>query len=277
MPSLSPVTLSQDWSLIYDATASGDFVGGLNLIGGGYAVIRIATSIPSASASGWQVVGSTALELSQANGDKLYGRTFNGTSVVQLDTGQFPDSFPPGVFTGLRAITVQPYTEANVKNGVQYYLRAAYPLLAQIPTGQSRRIWFKTGAKKVLAKTREFSYIAEEIKLELFVGPTGVAGGTNLTIANYNGISPVATTVQAKKDVTVTTNGTPIDSSDAEHYFGSNSAPQRVASSIPTGRERVLPANTEFLVLITNTGSGDARVQYFLDWYEGDTDLPRAE
>jgi hypothetical protein len=129
----------------------------------------------------------------------------------------------------------------------------------------------------VLAKTREFSYISEEIKLELFSAPTEVAGGTTINVINYNGISPVATTVQAKKDVTVTGNGVPIDSADPEYYYGSNSAPQRVASSIPTGRERVLPPNTEFLVLITNTGTGDARVQYFLDWYEGDTDLPRAE
>lgn len=31
MPSLSPVTLGQSWQLIYDATVSGDFVGGLDL------------------------------------------------------------------------------------------------------------------------------------------------------------------------------------------------------------------------------------------------------
>jgi hypothetical protein len=37
---------------------------------------------------------------------------------------------------------------------------------------------------------------------------------------------------------------------------------------------RILPANTEFAVVITNTGAGNARVQYFLDFYEGEPDLP---
>jgi len=35
-----------------------------------------------------------------------------------------------------------------------------------------------------------------------------------------------------------------------------------------------LPANAEFIVAITNTGSGAARAQYFLDYYQGGTDLP---
>jgi hypothetical protein len=182
---------------------------------------------------------------------------------------------PDGAFSGLRALTVQPYTEANVKNGLQYNVRAVWPIADQIAAGTSRKVWFKTNAKPVIVKLREFQYIAEELRIELFAGPTGVSGGTDLVVHNYNGVSPVATTVQAKKNVTITSNGTPFDHGDPEYFFGGAVDPQRQAtSSIPAGRERILPANAEFAVVVSNTGASSARVQYFLDFYEGGTDLP---
>lgn len=183
-------------------------------------------------------------------------------------------SDPAGLYTGLAAVTVQPYTEANVKNGLQYNLRAAWPLLDPIAAGTTRKIWFKTNAKPVIVKLREVQYLAEELILRLFQSPTGVTLGTDLTIHNYNGVNPVATTVNAKKNVTTVTDGTQFDGSDPEYFFGSSNDPQRQSSAIPQGRERILPANTEFLVTIQNSGTGNARVQYFLDFYEGGTDLP---
>ena len=189
-------------------------------------------------------------------------------------TGDMVQIAPPDLYRGFRAITTQPYTEANVKNGVQYSLRAAWPLLDTIATGASRLIWFKTGAKPVLVKLRDLQYLAEELSIQLYTGPTEVTGGTVLGISNYNGVAPVATTVQAKKNVTVTARGTEFGGSDPEYLFGAAGNPQRAPASIPQGRERVLPANTEFIVAITNTGTSAARVQYYLDWYEGATDLP---
>lgn len=181
---------------------------------------------------------------------------------------------PSGLYAGLSAITTQPYTEANVKNGLQYNIRSAWPLTDPIATGTSRKIWFKTTTKPVIIKLRELQYLAEELKIELFRAPTGVSGGTDLTVHNYNAVSAVPTTVQAKKNVTITGNGTPFDAGDPEYFFGGANDPQRQIATILQGRERILPANTEFAVVITNTGGGSARVQYFLDFYEGGTDLP---
>lgn len=182
--------------------------------------------------------------------------------------------FPAGAFVGLRALTTQPCTEANVKNGVQFYARANYPLASPIPAGQTRKLFFQTGAKQVLVKLRDFAYVAEELRLNLYRTPTGVSGGTPLVVHNYNGVNPVATTVSATKSVTTVTDGVEFDGGDPEYFFGANAVAQRVSNSIPLGRERVLPPNTSFLVAITNTGTGDARCQYFLDWYEGGSDLP---
>lgn len=181
---------------------------------------------------------------------------------------------PDGAFSGLRAIIAQGYAEANVKNGLQYNLRATWPLTDTIAAGTTRKIWFKTNAKPVIVKLREVQFIAEELVLRLFRGPTTVTLGTDLTIHGYNAVSQVATTVQAKKNVTTVSDGTEFDAADPEVFFGASNAPQRGVSTALQGRERILPANTEFIVSITNSGTGVARVQYFLDWYEGGTDLP---
>ena len=181
---------------------------------------------------------------------------------------------PSGAFSGNRAITVQPYTEANVKAGLQFYLRAVWGLTDVIAAGTTRKISVITGAKPVLIKLREFSYIAEEITLRLFSGASGVTGGTALTINNYNAVAPVAATVSARKNVTTVSDGVLFDGGDSDIFLGAASAPQRGAASLPDGRERVLPPNTSYIVAITNSGGGNARCRYFLDWYEGGTDLP---
>lgn len=211
--------------------------------------------------------GRLRVSLAGTNAATAYVRVWRGDDARS--------GIPAGAFTGLRAMTVQFYPEANVKNGLQYNLRAVWPLADVIATGTSRKIWFKTNAKPVIVKIRDFQYVAEELKLELFSGPTGVSGGTDLLIHNYNGVNPVATTVQAKKNVTITGNGTQFDGADPEYFFGSANDPQRQsATAFPIGRERILPANTEFAVVISNTGTGSARVQYYLDFFEGGTDLP---
>jgi hypothetical protein len=184
------------------------------------------------------------------------------------------EALPAGIASGNAAMIVQPYTEANVKNGLQFYVRANWPLTDTIAAAETVKMHFRTGAKPVIVKLRDFSYVAEELTIRLFVDPTGVTGGTPLTIHNYNAVSGVATTCVATKNVTTTADGAEIDGADPEVVFGSANAPQRSAAAIPVGRERILPPLTSFIVSITNTGSGQARAQYFLDWFEGRPDLP---
>ena len=270
-----PMSLDYDSGL---ATIQYYDAGGVEITPTGVATISVSPTLtgenfktvyPSALGQ-WSFDGPAArlrVSLAGTNAVTAYVRVWRGDDSRS--------GIPPGAFTGLRAMTVQFYPEANVKNGLQFNLRAVWPLLDQIATGTARKIWFKTNAKPVIVKLREFQYIAEEIKLELFQAPTGVSGGTDLLIHNYNGVNPVATTVQAKKNVTITNNGTQFDHNDAEYFFGSANDPQRQsATAFPTGRERILPANTEFAIVITNTGTGNARVQYYLDFFEGGTDLP---
>lgn len=182
-------------------------------------------------------------------------------------------AFPVHAADGLAAIITQGYPEANVKLGVQFYARAAWPTADQIAAGTTRKIHFRTGAKTVLVKLRVFDYVGEELSLALFEGATGVTGGTAVPVRNYNRRNPVGSTVAITKNVTTTSDGTVID--DGEFYYGSSNAPQRNPGSIPSGRERILLPNTSYIIAITGTAAlGNSRAQYFVDWYEGETDLP---
>lgn len=183
---------------------------------------------------------------------------------------------PDGAFTGMRAMCVQPYTETNVKLGAQHYFRVSRSAGNTPPNllaaGAAWKIRVQTGVTPVTVKLREMHYRAEELRLELFRNPTGVAGGTNVVVRNFNTVNPLPTQVVVTDNVTTTTNGSSFD--NPEFFYGSTAAGQRAGGSIPAGRERILDPSTDYLVVITNTGTGDAAVQYFLDWYEGELDLP---
>ena len=176
-------------------------------------------------------------------------------------------------FQGTRARTVQSYNEANVKSGVQFSLNVNWPTADSIGNGpaNARNVVFTTGDKDVLIKTRIVTFIGEEFTIELFQDPT-FSGGSPITIGNYNQRNPVPTTVTALKDATITGTGTPFEG-EPDYYYG-GTAGNRDASAIPDGRERILKKNTSYLVRITSV-VGTGRFSYFLDWYEGGTDLPR--
>ncbi|QZI86159.1 hypothetical protein PODOV061v2_0015 [Vibrio phage 172P1] len=178
-------------------------------------------------------------------------------------------------FQGLRARTVQSYNEANVKSGVQFYLGVNWPTADQIANGpvNARNIVFVTGDTPVIIKTRIVSFEGEEFTIELFEGST-YTGGSAITVGNYNQVNPVATTVTALKDVTITDEGTGF-AGEPDYYLGGTTG-NRDAQAIPDGRERILKTNTTYLVRVTSV-VGTGRFSYFIDWYEGGTDLPRPQ
>lgn len=184
----------------------------------------------------------------------------------------FPmDLSPPGVYSGLRALTQQGYIEANTKAGLQFYIQYGLP---QLPaTSGVHKILFTTGAKRVLIKARELYGNGGVFSLQVFKQPTAPApGGSTIVVQNYNDITPVATTVSVLGGVTTTSNGTPWG--DPQRLFGSAASGQRAGSGLAPGGDRILKPNSSYLIEIKNTGSGTADIDYFLSWYEGGTDLP---
>lgn len=180
---------------------------------------------------------------------------------------------PQGLFNGLAAMTTQGYTEANVKNGLQFYLQYALPQLA---ANTAHKILFTTGAKKVLIKSRELCAIGQFVSLQIFKQPNApTPGGTLLTVQNFNDDAPIASTVTIRGGVTTVSDGTPWG--DPQRLFGASTAGQRTGSGLAPGGDRILKANSTYLVVVRNTdtgGSSTADADYSLSWYEGDTDVP---
>lgn len=187
---------------------------------------------------------------------------------------QIGEKIPIGAFSGTRAITVQNYVEANVKNGVQFYTHFAYPIGNDIAAGASKYFLFVTGTTHVLFKNRIVNCLGEEFAHEIFSNPTVTDNGTPLSVGNYGGADAVATTVTCYKDATVSADGTAADD-EPEYYFGGSAASGRSQIAFSEGIERKLLTNTTYLVKITNNGAQAGRFQWYGTWYEGGVDLPR--
>lgn len=180
---------------------------------------------------------------------------------------------PDGAFIGLRAMTVQNYVEANVKNGGQFYIQHNVPTLVAA-TGVSKLL-FTTGAKQVLIKGRDLYGAAEKVQLQIFKQPNAPAPlGSLVTVHNFNDAivpAPVSTVV-VRSGVTTVSDGTAWG--DPQRLFGQSGIGQRTGSGLAPGGERILKANSSYLVVFSNPGTGSVDLDYFLTWYEGGTDFP---
>jgi len=193
-------------------------------------------------------------------------------------------SYIKRIMTGVRAFTTKTVTEADLLNGKNFFCRAVWPLANEISAGSTVNLVITTGALPIRARNRIVGFIGEEVRFELFSDPTYTDGAV-ITPRNYNPSGPTST-VTFIKDPTIEVGdeGTPIDPNfdnngtpeniEPEYYFGGSATGQRVGNSIPQGTERIIPPNTTFLIRITNTGSGNARFGYYLEWAEGILELP---
>lgn len=186
--------------------------------------------------------------------------------VAWIAQGEEPD----GLYVGLAAMCTDSYVGFNVKNGLQFYIQHALP---QLPaTTGTYKLLFTTGAKKVLIKAREMYGNGERFQIQVFKQPSAVTGGSTVDVQNFNDIAPAATTVSVLGGVTAGNNGTAWG--DPQRIFSQSAAGQRSGSGLAPGGDRILKANSTYLVVFSNTGSGTADIDYFLSWYEGDTDVP---
>lgn len=182
---------------------------------------------------------------------------------------------PDALYTGSRAMTVQSYTEANVKNGVQFESSTYNAALA----GRAISDYIvSVGSKPVLIKGRAISVTGLGLKLEFFKNPS-FSGGVQIPVFNMNSRNPVATTVQIVANVTVSTPGTKVGCD--KYALGSN--PQggsSVSSSTlfneAQGLETLLAPNTYYLFRSTSLDNDAQGVFSYNTWFEGQPDLPVA-
>ncbi len=181
------------------------------------------------------------------------------------------DGIPTGSFTGNRAITAQSYTEANVKNGVQYEVSA---LNSAVAAAGNVDVIFITGSKPVIVKARQLTFNGLAAVARVYRAPT-YTGGTPISTYNLNDRNPVASTVTVLTGATVTAVGTEFGA--PTYMLGTTAGVgQAVTTTFSVaGQERILRPNTTYMLRLTNTSANPQDFTSYLSWYEGGTDLPR--
>lgn len=196
------------------------------------------------------------------------------------------------ITVGLRALTVQFYTEANVKNGLQFSASTYFTGLA---AGTTVDIIVVTGDTPVIVKAQ---YIAvrdtdSDILSDWYLNPT-YSGGANITLGIYNQteISPQPTTItlfgptptnaaagdftlNASTKPTITAVGTKIQPTIATLGTSSIGGGHNSRNTL-VGLEQVLAPNSVYLYRRTVRSAVGAMFG-FSTWYEGSPDLPAAE
>lgn len=178
-------------------------------------------------------------------------------------------SLPAGVATGERAITVQFYTEANAKLGVQHEGSAIFE---NVPGGWIGNTIFKTGALPVALKGRLINFDGVGVKGEIFTGAT-YTGGTSAPYQNASDINPVVGLSQIIVGATITNDGT---LAFAPTYAFGNASNQGKGGLQPVlGDEKLLKPNTTYLLRLTSLDDQPQTISSLLSWYEGNLDLPQ--
>ena len=164
---------------------------------------------------------------------------------------------------GVGAFTVQPYTEVNIKRGVQYEVSGVFELAA----GAAVDLVYISGSKPCILKGKELTFTGEEITSCLYESPT-YTGGTAVPVYNLTRINPVPKEAEVLGGVTVTDVGTKIAADRV--FLGSSSSGSKVSGSAGVeGLERVFKRNTTYLERIENTSDAACKVAVYLTWYEG--------
>lgn len=194
--------------------------------------------------------------------------------IVQSSDSWIGPGNPDGLFDGDRTSTAQTLADAATKASRCYYMREAWPTANPIPVGGVRKLYVVLGAKPVTLIARDLSSKGAEIRVQFAAFPTGVSGGTPISLNPLNNAAPVPSSiVTALRDVTTVSDGTLFGSPD--YVFGATAQGQQSGGVTTDLFKRILPAGGVFLILIENTGLGDAMVQYTLQWMEGTPDTPR--
>lgn len=173
---------------------------------------------------------------------------------------------PAGAFGGDRAMTVQSYLDVNIKAGMQF---EGSTLLTMAGLSVNYTV-FVTGALPVILKGRYLTYSGVGVSGEVRKAPT-YTGGTSAPYQNANDINPQVGLSTILVGAAVTGLGT--EPFAPTYSFGGDSQQNKGGSGL-LGGEKVLAANTTYLLVITSLDSQSQQVSSFLSWFEGTPDIP---
>lgn len=182
----------------------------------------------------------------------------------------FNDSgLDPRLYTGDKGLTVQPFVEANVKNGTQF---ESSTYTENFPTSSTPiDTVFVTSDKDVLIKAQTLDLNGAGVRIEIFKNPTYTvgAGQTNQIFNLSDSPDTPSTTVNIISNIDVTATGLKVG---ADLYVLGNNTPSSTELSAGriAGLDRRLEKNTTYLRRVTNLSASDTQSLYtYTTWYEG--------
>jgi hypothetical protein len=131
-----------------------------------------------------------------------------------------------------------------------------------------QKLLFRIGSRD-LHYVSVLGALGGSVKLELYRSPTVTAAGTE--IAGYNNNEDSSNTISAKGYHTPTTTANGTLCAPPRRALGSAQGASSSGSSLSGGSERILKANTDYLVIIT-TDTDNTKYTYYLEGYEEDED-----
>lgn len=208
-------------------------------------------------------------DLTFAGTKTLWAKSFGlGNATLSIYTGNtfvFGGDLDPRVYTGYQGLTIQPFTEANVKNGTQFTISEEIPIL----TGQTIYRGLKTpnDGNDVLVKTRVINTDGG-MRYTPHSGHTGTVIGDDKTstIVNLNSKSSNVSNCQYYEITSVTSEGPFFDVIRSATGVGSNRQ-QGIFSGL--GIERVLEQDTEYLLKFENLDNKEIYVVFSITFYVG--------
>ena len=141
---------------------------------------------------------------------------------------------PEGIYEGMRALTVQSYTEANAKNGVQH---EGSTIINGVLGGASNDTIFITGNLPVSLKARLISYTGDGVKAEIYSNPI-YSGGISAPYQNASNINPVVGQSTILVGATITDDG--LLAFAPAYHIGNTSRQGQGATATFVGNEKIL-------------------------------------
>lgn len=194
----------------------------------------------------------------------------NVTSIlVNVYRSNYPQTgFPDGAFTGKRALTIQDFKEAGIKNGILF---TASRRVTGVAAGANLDSAIITGSKPIILLQRTIGYTGKGVAASIYRAAT-YSGGTAADIQNPNDINPAATSIQLLAGGT----GAALDNlTVATAYSEGNASNQGQGNSeAKLGEPVIMLPNTTYVLRITSLDTAAQNVNAYLTWTEGYPDIP---
>ena len=188
--------------------------------------------------------------------------------VTSQDFNVTDTGIDPRIYGGNQAITVQPFTEVNVKRGTQF---EGSTLLLNVGGGSSNDTIFLTGTQPVILKVRRVGYSGTGVSAFIYNSPS-YTGGTPAAYQNANNINPAVGESTIIVGSTVSSDG--VLAFAPVHTLG-NTSNQGKGSAISTiAVEHILVPNTPYLLRLTSLDSQSQDITSYISWYEGPLSTP---